>query len=51
MNVFAIISSVPRTQIKQEESHDNPSKQLVKSMHVQNPLVDRIFLVWIYADD
>jgi len=50
MNVFAIVISIPRTQIKQED-HDNPSKQLVKLMHVQNPLVDRIFLVWIYAND
>jgi hypothetical protein len=51
MNVFAIVSSVPCTQIKQEENHDNPSKQLVKLMHVQNSSVHRIFLAWIYAFD
>jgi hypothetical protein len=49
MNVFAIVSSIPCTQIKQEENHDNPFKQLVKLMHVQNSSVHRIFLAWIYA--
>jgi len=51
MNVFAIVSSIPRTQTQQEENHDNPSKQLVKLMHIQNSSVHITHIAWIYAFD